>query len=151
MFSLWKMPSRPLHRWKTFWLGLLVLIFLGWSWWASMNQIVGVTWASSNGVRQLQLFNYDAMAGCWIGDDGYRRTAGFHWDQRKYETEEKEDGIWFQPGVALTEQSGNGVKFAHWFLILLFLVSWAGFLLWRVRRMRPLREMQPTVEDGALP
>ena len=130
------MHSRPLHRWKSFWLGLLVLIFLGWAWWTSMNRITVFTWTASNGVRQLQLFNYDAKAGCWIGENVYRRTAGFHWDQRKYEAEEKQDGIWFEPDGAMTKEGSSGLQFAHWFLILLFLVPWAGFLLWRVRRIK---------------
>ena len=131
-----KMSPRPLHRWRSFWLGLLVLIFLGWSWWTSMTRIAGFTWAASNGVRQLQISNYDAMVHCWIGDNGFHRTAGFHWDQRMYDAEEKDDGTWLQPGVVLTKEHGSGLQFAHWFLILLFLVPWASFLFWRVRRVR---------------
>lgn len=138
-----KMPPRPLHRWKSFWLGLFVLVFLCWAWWTSMNQIAGVTWAANNGVRQVQLSNYDAMVHCWIGDNGYHRTAGLHWDRRKDGAEEKEDGTWFQPGIVLTEGGGSGLQLAHWFIILLFLIPWVGFLIWRIRRMR----RAPSVED----
>ncbi len=33
-----------------------------------------------------------------------------------------------------------GMRLAHWFLVLLFLVPWSGWLAWRWRRMRKLAD-----------
>ena len=50
-----------------------------------------------------------------------------------------ENGPWFAPAVgALDSQSGILFSIAHWLLILFFLLIWAGFLAWRVRRMKRL-------------
>jgi hypothetical protein len=35
MFST---PRRPIHRWKSLWLGILVITFLGWAWWQSLHR-----------------------------------------------------------------------------------------------------------------
>lgn len=46
---------------------------------------------------------------------------------------------WFPDAILLegsTDESWQNLSIAHWFLILLFLVPWAGFLFWRIRRMR---------------
>lgn len=31
------MPPRPIHRWKTLWLGIILVTFLSWAWWQSTH------------------------------------------------------------------------------------------------------------------
>jgi hypothetical protein len=38
----------------------------------------------------------------------------------------------------LPEYPLQTASFAHWFLILLFLIPWTAFLLWRARRLKHL-------------
>jgi hypothetical protein len=51
-------------------------------------------------------------------------------------------GPWFPPVFEHSSAAYDGwamVEVAHWFLILLFLVPWLGFLFWRVRKQKKLR------------
>jgi len=59
------MSPRPLHRWKSFWLGLLVLIFLGWAWLRSMSYHEGIRW-----------FNWDWGVMIGQGPEGVGLYAG---------------------------------------------------------------------------
>lgn len=48
-------------------------------------------------------------------------------------------GSWFPPAVKtklVVEGEHWRVRVAHWFLILLFLIPWIGFLAWRIRKQR---------------
>src|SRR6218665_3773821 len=38
------MSQRPIYRWKSFWLGMVVLCFLGWAWARSMKRMDAVRW-----------------------------------------------------------------------------------------------------------
>jgi uncharacterized iron-regulated membrane protein len=42
------------------------------------------------------------------------------------------------------DEGWQNFSVAHWFLILLFLVSWTGFLVWRARRVEEERGEDPT-------
>ena len=141
------MFPRPLYRWKSFWLGLAVLAFLGWAWGKSTNHRSGVAWLSgaldqavtlsqSRGQvdfnRYLPPFAVTAVPiglSCWNERGGLR-----HWMQPAIDWHGKDGGGW-------------GISLAHWFLILLFLVPWAGFLIWRVRRMKRLARALPAAQD----
>lgn len=146
------MHPRPIHRWKSFWLGLLVLIFLGWAWVRSTRLDDGIRW-----------FNWDWGIMIGQGPEGVGLYGG---DRPIF----LDDGLqfWSVPAHAPAAEwfgrpffydswpafqiHGNAVlasnlQLAHWFLILLFLVPWIGFLLWRVRRMRRAGEMPRSMED----
>ena len=46
---------------------------------------------------------------------------------------------WFPPCIETTNVIlGGSVAIAHWFLILLFLLPWTTWLVWRSRRMKRL-------------
>jgi hypothetical protein len=137
------MHPRPLHRWKSFWFGLLVLAFLGWAWARSYHQEnrisfraspVSTAWISSNraGVVLLGWESNPLIPG------------GLHVSTYP----NKLNANWSSGAVAL--KGGRGwqvIRIAHWFLILLFIVPWAGFLFWRVRRMRRVGETPTSVEN----
>ena len=57
--------SRPLYRWKTFWLGLLVLIFLGWAWHASKDRFT--VYRGDSPIAWLAIGQYQGEAGLFSG------------------------------------------------------------------------------------
>ena len=133
------MIPRPIHRWKSFWLGVLVLAFLGWAWVRSMRHLDGVLWiAAPFAVSAAQTTGIVELA--W--DTSH--PPGF------------EDFMWIhEPAMTMGEprfpKAVNWETYdrqiqltvAHWFLILLFLLPWAAFLLWRGRRMKSPAAGQP--------
>jgi hypothetical protein len=133
------MLPRPLHRWKSFWLGLLVLVFLGCGWVRSMGFRDDVGWESTRG---------EVIGAAQAGGTvrmflfaGFPMNRGFY-----HETGVASFPTWFPRGTwRLFESSGRSAEIgiAHWFLILLFLVPWSGFLVWRVRRMERLKSPGP--------
>jgi hypothetical protein len=135
------MTPRPLHRWKSFWFGLLVLAFLGWAWLMSTETIHSAGWFSSE--RGGVLWHHGGQVSMFIGECPPDMGTGFEaWTLL-------ENGPWFAPAVsALISQSGLLFSIAHWLLILLFLLSWAGFLAWRVRRLKRLAAAPETDRYG---
>jgi hypothetical protein len=141
-----KMTARPIHRWKSFWLGVLVLSFLGWAWVRSMHRIDEISYKVPTSSRSWgACTGFGAvLMGCSddpFAPDGLRFSssrANPDWGT-----------TWFPDAILLeggADESWQNFSIAHWFLILLFLVSWTGFLLRRVRRMRRGGEMPPHVE-----
>ena len=123
------MNPRPLYRWKSFWLGVLVIAFLGWAWGWSMDRYFG---------------GYLAARPARVGAVAIPGKISL--SIRKTETSgigyfyEKSDG-WTPLPPALTwsaEWGGIKAAFAYWFLILLFLLAWSGWLAWRWRRIKRL-------------
>jgi hypothetical protein len=134
------MHPRPLHRWKSFWLGLLVLNFLGWAWVRSMSHHEGIRWFHGD---------WGAMVGqgsdgvaIYVGDRPSALSEGLYiWNGPDHKRAAKRFGrpFHFSPWLGVQIHGhpvlASKLLLAHWFLILLFLVPWAGFLFWRVRRM----------------
>jgi len=134
------MKPRPFYRWKSFWLGVFVLVFLGWSWARSMKHLEGVYWARpqfglglSHGVCAVTVSFADGDPSRWarlapktgvqsrrilpdmpIKWDDYRAVRGF--------------------SAAVNGVQSSGVKLAHWFLILLFFVPWSAWLFFHWKR-----------------
>jgi hypothetical protein len=126
------MTPRPLYRWKSFWFGMLVIVFLGWSWARSNERREYVDWVKGTGgtfVEQHQ--------GCVSFKRGYLiilstglRTGG---NATTFQ------GRWFPDAVERQPfYGGFSVYLAHWFLILLFLVPWSGSLAWRWCKIKRL-------------
>ena len=127
------MPPRPFHRWKSFWLGIVVLALLGGGWVRSMSYTNGFFWFPGRFV-----FTAYQSAG----------QLGFAWDLSRppipvpmfewvHEPISSAGEAWF-PKPVVPEIYDRQFQFgiAHWFLMLLFLIAWAAFLSWRVRRSR---------------
>ena len=119
------MAPRPLIKWKSFWLGILVLGFLGWAWVRSMARYDGLFWYSvggtitgasnSGGLLHLVIETPGARLPANPGINVVSRTlAARDWWPRAFQN----------------------TSVAHWFLMLLFLVPWISFLAWRVRKQR---------------
>jgi len=126
---------RPLIKWKSFWLGILVLGFFGWAWVWSMEENLTLTpWdqsrlALSTGNGQLDVFV--------MVPDTLLDSAGV----LKWRTP-LEAKHWFPKPIEsrTVDRIGEGTSVAHWFLILLFLVPWSACLAWRVRKQRRLTQ-----------
>jgi hypothetical protein len=124
------MIPRPIHKWKSFWLGILVLGFLGWAWARSMHEgVTLVLWEDS-------LLSFRSIFGrldiSYISPSVPQYPVGLDCE------EVAPDPGDYLPVAVYFLKNGftTTVEIACWFLILLFLVPWVGFLAWRVRKQR---------------
>ncbi len=121
------MTPRPLYRWKSFWFGILVLGFLGWAWGSALDQ-------TSTLVIRKGGYAYSAGAGTlgvYIVETGFFEAGIFRGNPGSSPL--------FPPFVEKkTEVWWTGFLVAYWFLILLFLVPWSGWLAWRWRKIKRL-------------
>jgi len=151
------MPPRPFYRWKSFGFGIVMLAFLGWAWVASMRHVDVLYWNPSVGsagsstvstnlrhalYRQFGSFVFttgqslEAVEITW--DSSRPSPLADHWSHLVITLTPKE--TWFAPAVKVEHRRPRQFRFAiaHWFLILLFLIPWTAYLIWRVRGMRRL-------------
>lgn len=128
------MPPRPLYRWKSFWLGVIVLLFLGWSWRDSRD--FGSQAGYGSLTRHLSFSSRASTVSILLRRDGLYQGLSIH----RFPLRNLRPIPWFQSLGSYTErQPRNDYTawyFPHWFLILLFLISWSAFLVWRWRRMK---------------
>ena len=127
---------RPIYQWKSFWLGVVLLLFVGWAWQQGMrmNQWVRVsTPGIAFGVNQ-----YEGQAGVFVN---FIKES---WDISRGAVPRQEK-VWFPfPGqVRLGKVDGAyvpmwhfRVRFAHWFLMLVVAVGWTAWLRWRWRSLK---------------
>jgi len=140
------MLLRPFHRWKSFWLGVLVLAFLGWGWIRSMSYTDGFFWILKHD-RVSAWQSWGQLGFAW---DGSKPPSGtmFQWI---HETTPAIGEPLF-PRAVVPEIYDRQFQFsiAHWFTMLLFVVAWTAFLWWRIRRSK--RFVTPTPpEFGSAP
>ena len=144
------MTPRPIIRWKSFWLGILVLGFLLRAWLVSSfessgiqrgdsKEIIGVT--SSSGYLEFYRFTGGSA------DPGWQITGS------RFASPSNAKLLWGSPllirnkrQLIIGDGSAYGASIAYWLLMLLFLIPWASFLAWRWRRQRML-----TKAHGAAP
>ena len=119
------MTPRPLYRWKSLWLGMFVLIFLAWAWRDSTRHSSAV------------VFGYEGAVWHAGGNVGIIKL--------------KPSRVPVKQEIGFSRNSFDGyvhgryllprtqVVIPHWLFIVLFLVPWLGFLVWRVRRERMLK------------
>jgi hypothetical protein len=131
------MTPRPIHKWKTFWLGILILAFLGWAW------IHSLTFASGFFSYTVKMGDHGVLKGLTIAanQEGgiislttlpypYSQFSGFtYWSHASVPA-----GHPLFPTAVTTGEHHSTIS--HWFLILLFLIPWLAFLAWRWRRMK---------------
>jgi len=148
------MPPRPIHRWPTFWLGILIIAFLSWAWARSITH--------DDLVRAHPGLDFNRSITSPYTNPWYilRSAGGFAW----WETRRDSMGATTAPRFELhSETSSPTVSFpppythysatilargddysfsytaiAYWLLILLFLIPWISYLTWRWRRIKRL-------------
>lgn len=137
------MPPRPVHRWKSFWLGILVIVFLGWAWARSIHfeEIVlfgastapsGTMVGQSGGMvgitafrppAELILICFSPIAGNSLSEvSAWRNPHG----RPHYEIPAAVELEWYEFRWSF--------GLAHWLLILIFAATWLSVLRWRWRR-----------------
>jgi len=124
------MMPRPFYKWRSFWIGILVLGFLGWAWVRSMSHEDIVSCFHRD--LGASLTNLYAM----VGID--RQFDEFTFDQFSFQSFPSETTDVYPAFPAAFFVENSCVYFAHWFLMLAFLVPWSGFLAWRWRRQHKL-------------
>jgi hypothetical protein len=133
------MNPRPFYRWKSFWLGVLVLMFCIWAWVRSygFNEAVGHSPTPYEGRLLGQVagtvFYYYTKA-------PWAHSTGFGMTSEPAEPWLVNDNGWFPAPWVHRWHDGhmesNGFHIAHWLLILLFFIPWMGLLIWRIRKQR---------------
>jgi hypothetical protein len=133
------MTPRPIYRWKSFWFGLCVLVFLGWAGVWSMHEVNTIAYKGSP--WSPACIGYSRAGAFAILSSNNMLSLDFQglWTGAFPTTDKPIWADWFpQPVRTGTLADGDHwhFKVAHWFLILLFLVPWASFLAWRWRRVK---------------
>ena len=127
------MLPRPLHRWTSFWLGVFVVVFLGWAWARSLDQWDILDWAVSK-EEFYSLVNLEQKLRIVCN-----RTETSGATFRFQSIEATEEAVPVPPWIETTSSVfGWQIDVAHWFLILLFLLPWTTWLVGRSRRMKRL-------------
>ena len=157
------MTPRRLIRWRSFWLGILVLGFLGWAWRDSLSHTFGFQWkqltVANNSGGGVLVLRKAGGKWRWRVERGGASRYPSHWDPPAFFVQPFLVGVSRSPNaevsaLTVTEEldrasnpkewaqavvnefrSGSWALFApYWLLILLFLVPWTAFLAWRWQR-----------------
>jgi hypothetical protein len=133
---------RPLYRW----FGLLVITFLGWGWWWSTARY-RAAWFNV----QTERWGIHVADGT-VAVERFQMGTDLRWFHSigavSATTDEAPPDL-FPRAIERSpweRLGGNGYPtwaVAHWFLILLFLVPWAGWLAWRWHRIKRLTKVKP--------
>ncbi|RYD33940.1 MAG: hypothetical protein EOP87_10095 [Verrucomicrobiaceae bacterium] len=123
------MTTRPLYRSKTLWLGILVLIFLGWAWHVSLDRFT--LFRLDNPLGYIAIGQYQGEAGLF-SMSGSRRSWNLNiTDVPRASRISSCREIWERA------TSNNGVVVAsHGWLILAFTLPWLALLARRSQRMK---------------
>ena len=119
----------PIYRWKSFWLGVLVLAFLCWAWGRSFIRDEWLLFMNYSGGQ--------SAGRVWI--TRWESTYSVH--PLGFITTENAAAFVFGAPVLLEESHDfRSIGFAHWFLILFFLMPLSGWIIWRCRRIKRHQE-----------
>ena len=127
---------RPFYRWKSFWLGLFVLVFLGWAWRESYLNFPAIHHVGSE--KAIELSRYRGAtrvetgpsANLWLPRSGMKVVSkGFH--------------VGFIPWLRGYRQGVRSFEVRDSLVFFSFLGFWGGWLAWRWRRQRILTKMEP--------
>jgi hypothetical protein len=154
------MLRRSLHQRKSFWLGLFVLLFLGWAWFSSIHRAhklrIGsplapgcvVLWQSQGtmGVARYHepsewtLICNELLVGAVTGPASL-------WQDRhgkpRFSIPAPIMGGW--------SEEGCGMQISHWFLMLLHIAGLSAWIRWRIRREHDFADPAKEVAGGLVP
>ena len=129
------MTRRPIYRWKSFWLGVLVLVFLGWGRMRSSVMTDVLTWGYNGNGDFIVLWHYGGQICFTKRNDPFYRSAeapGISAESLK-----QSRAAWYGPdGMMLGLGEGIHWKCSIRIVMLIFFSVWCGWLAWRWRRMR---------------
>lgn len=128
------MPPRPIYRWKSFWLGIFILAFLGWGWIRATGHVEGVVWMRK-GLMVTAGHGYGQVDLSW---DPSRVPSPLDMFQPFHELITDKDPRWFPKAVNWEYYKPQVIQtqIAYWLIILVFLLLWSAWLLLHGRRER---------------
>jgi hypothetical protein len=137
------MIKRRLHQRKSFWLGLCLLLFLGWAWFSSEHRATKLRIGSvrahesieigqSSGAVFTVIYFVPYMDPCDVPIVG-TATGSFNVFTNSHGNPHFSIP---PPMVVQIESAGWFASIAHWFLIVLYLVLWVLWMRWRSRLER---------------
>ena len=118
------MPTRPIHHWPSFWLGLFVAVFLGWAWWDSHRYFSSLTWVG----RGIAWNAGGSLVYQSLGDPSSFATTRMPFGS-----------VWLE-GIFAKFRT---YALPHWILSGSFLLLWSAFLFWRWHRLQHLAKSHP--------
>ena len=135
------MRRRPFYRWKSFWLGVVVLCFLGWAWARSLSRTEGVRVVWGMRYYTLQLYDEVVTVEQWDAPAGLGLTPqppGWIW----FSALLKPEDLGVQEEWVLFTRNSWSPAYLTWIAFpvsaafRVCLVMWGGWLLWHGRRRR---------------
>ena len=128
------MMPRPVYRWKSFWLGVLVLVFLGWGMMRSRGWTESLWWNYNADGDFAVLWHGLGRCGFSTGSDSFSFDGAAGID---FHSEEKLRSPFSGPeALMLGLDESIHWECAIWMVVLMFFIVWCGWLMWRWRRMR---------------
>ena len=138
------MMPRPVVRWKSFWLGVLLLGFFGWASVRSFEGTDGISFVQRHGLSLFVEHRYGRVIA--VCDRDYFRARGIKmrmagpglsFTGSRLSGSGKPRSIPLLPAFRVVSgESVTRLVVTYWFLVLLFLVPWLAFLFWRVRKQK---------------
>lgn len=125
------MTTRPFYRWKSFWLGLLVLVFLGWGWERSTRYRDKVAINFENALHTCELRSGSGTTEL-VWQELPAPSSG--WSLIEVETSPIRRRRWFAEAGEIEVGYWLGLECAYWLLALLFLILWSAWLFWHWKR-----------------
>ena len=135
------MTPRPVIRWKSFWLGILVLGFLGWAWVSTAEHFYLAQWndagmlvlvRSSRGTIGVAKFT-TPVGTALLPSGGARRFSASHGATATQDTRWPSAVDFKDPEIS-GHYNVTSLSMAYWFLILLFLAVWSSWLFFHWKR-----------------
>ncbi|MCW1886307.1 hypothetical protein OKA04_16335 [Luteolibacter flavescens] len=123
----------PLHRWISFWLGLFVIVFVGWAWWDSHRYYSTLIWVGKG------------FAWNGAGMAGISRNDFLAPDSFEFAVSRAPLGTVWLPGIRAKFPT---FAVAHWAVMLSFALPWFRWLAWRWHRLGKLQAEAPP-DDGS--
>ena len=135
------MTPRPLYKWKTFWLGLLALIFLGWAWRMSKDRFT--VYRGDTPIVWLAIGQYQGEAGLF---SGHGASAVGKWKYIVSDVHSTSD-------IFRNEWTNGSSDFGlivapHSRIMLTLLIAWAALLIWRGRKAKRLTAPHPDLSPS---
>ena len=130
------MTPRPIYKWKTLWLGLLILASLTWAWSRSRSHIDYAS-ASLGPSTWCGILSADGYLGCRIAT--YPHGTVVSTARFDYGSITDSAKPWFPKPFHNAQDQGlraHSYGIAHWLITLLFLLTWSTLLLWRWKKSK---------------
>lgn len=135
------MSRRAMYGWKSFWLGLFVLVFFSWAW----------RWSVANYETKTCGLGGNEYAQVYVGDGSFvilkMRTVPVTVPGLPVMMVLEDDVIGKEGWALLSGDRMNAgvlwvLAFPMWFPLACWGVVWTGWLVWRWRRMKGLTEVE---------